>query len=163
MTVMERPLSELKGVGNSLATKLATLGIKSVEDLINYYPRRYDDYSLVLPISRLKPGIVTIKATIKQARGHYVRRGLHITEAAASDETGSVRLTWFNQPYRAAALKPGTEYFIAGEFGLHYRHLSIQNPNVELVSEFPVNTARVVPVYRETKGSAKRTSDEPSG
>lgn len=148
----EVSLGLLKGVGESLEKKLAVLGLKTVGDLIDYFPRRYDDYSLVLPISRLKPGVVTVRATIKQAKGRYVRRGLHITEAAASDTTGSVRLTWFNQPYRAAALKPNTEYFIAGEFGLHYRHLSIQNPSVEAVSDFPVNAARIVPIYRETKG-----------
>lgn len=145
-------LSSLKGVGEAVSKKLAVLGLKTVEDLIDYYPRRYDDFSHVVPIGRLKPGVVTVKAVIKQAKGRYLRRGLHLTEAAASDETGSVRLTWFNQPYRAAALKPDTEYYISGEFGLHYKHLSIQNPSVEAVSEFPVNTARVVPVYRETKG-----------
>jgi len=48
-----------------------------------------------LPIEKLKPGLVTIEAVIKQARGRYVRRGLHITEAVASDKSGSVRLVWF--------------------------------------------------------------------
>lgn len=149
--MQDDPLSSVKGVGDAVMSRLQVLGLKTVGDLINYYPRRYDDYSAVLPIGRLKPGVVTIKATIKQAKGRYLRRGLHLTEAAASDETGSVRLTWFNQPYRANALKNDTEYYISGEFGLHYKHLSIQNPSVEAVSEFPVNTARVVPVYRETK------------
>src|SRR5690606_18877136 len=84
--------------------------------------------------------------------GRYVRRGMHITEAVASDETGSVRLVWFNQPYRAAALKHDTEYFISGEFALKSQRLSIMNPSAELVGDFPVNTARIVPIYRETKG-----------
>lgn len=149
---LESPLTEIKGVGDELAKKFAVLGIRSVRDLIEYYPRRYDDYSRVLPINRIKPGIVTIKGVIKQSKGRYVRRGMHLTEAVASDDTGSVRLIWFNQPYRAAALKADTEYFISGEFQLSHQRLSIMNPSVELVSSFPVNTARVVPVYRETKG-----------
>lgn len=154
--MQEIPLSSLKGVGDAVSGKLAILGLRTVYDLINYYPRRYDDYSNVLPINHLMPGVVTIKATIKQAKGAYLRRGLHLTEAAASDDTGSVRLTWFNQPYRAQALKTDTEYYISGEFGLHYKHLSIQNPSIEAISEFPVNTARVVPIYRETKGFTSR-------
>lgn len=148
----EVSLNGVKGVGEEVAKKFAVLGIKSVQDLIHYYPRRYDDYSDVLPIGKIKPGMVTIKAVIKQAKGRYVRRGMHITEAVASDETGSVRIIWFNQPYRAAALKTAQEYYISGEFALSQQRLSIQNPSVELVSSFPISTARIVPIYRETKG-----------
>src|SRR5688500_1862232 len=94
-------LTVVKGVGPELAKKFATLGISTVQQLIDYFPRRYDDYSHVQDIKSIKPGTVTIRATIKQARGRYVRRGMHITEAIASDKTSSVRLVWFNQPYRA--------------------------------------------------------------
>lgn len=149
---LQDALTDIKGVGEVLGKKFAAAGVKDVADLINYYPRRYDDYSAVTPIASIKPGAVTIKAQIKQAKGRYVRRGLHITEAVASDDTGSVRLVWFNQPYRAAQLKPGTKYYISGTFELSYQRLSIMNPSVELVSEFPVNTARIVPIYPELKG-----------
>lgn len=149
---LSSPLTEVKGVGEELAKKFKVLGVETVEQLVEHYPRRYDDYSHVQSIGQIKPGVVSIKAEIKQATGRYARRGLHITEAVASDETGSVRLIWFNQPYRAAALKPNTPYYISGEFGLRRTRLSILNPSVELVSDFPVNTARIVPIYRETKG-----------
>lgn len=150
--ILSDPVTNLRGVGPELAKKFASLGIYTVQNLLEYYPRRYDDYSQIQPIIRIKPGVVSIKAVIKQAKGRYVRRGMHVTEAAASDETGSVRLVWFNQPYRATALKPNTEYYISGDFQLSYRRLSIMNPSVELASDFPINTARIVPVYRETKG-----------
>lgn len=135
-----------------MAKKFATLGIATVYDLLQYFPRRYDDYSDIQAIGNIKPGMVTIKAVIKQSKGRYVRRGMHLTEAVASDDTGSVRLIWFNQPYRAAALKSDKEYFISGDFQLSHQRLSIMNPSVELASSFPVNTARIVPIYRETKG-----------
>jgi ATP-dependent DNA helicase RecG len=144
--------SALKGVGPELSKKLATLGIETIEQLLDYLPRRYDDYSIITPIAKLQPGVVTVEAEIKQAVGRYVRRGMHITEAVASDETGSVRLVWFNQPYRAGGLKTGERYFISGEFGFKRQRMSLQNPSVELASDFPINTARIVPVYRETKG-----------
>ena len=145
-------IATVKGVGPALAGIFAGLGIRTIGGLIDYLPRKYEDYSAVEPISRIKPGTVTIKATIKQAKGRYVRRGMHVTEAVASDDSGSVRLVWFNQPYRAEALKHDTDYFISGEFALRRQHLSIQNPAVELVSGFTVNTARIVPTYREAKG-----------
>jgi ATP-dependent DNA helicase RecG len=148
----QRPLTNIKGVGSALSVLLKRLGLVSVGDLIDYYPRRYDDYSRLTPISKMMPGMVTVQATIANATGRYVRRGMHITEAIASDDTGSVKLVWFNQPYRAAALKAGQSYYIAGEFGLHNSKFSITNPAIEQVSEFPVNAARIIPIYRETKG-----------
>ncbi|HVX48420.1 MAG TPA: ATP-dependent DNA helicase RecG [Candidatus Saccharimonadales bacterium] len=144
-------VSDLKGVGDVRAKRFAALGIRTVAELIDYYPRRYDDYSDVTDISKLKPGPVTIKARIMQAKGRRARRGLHITEAVASDESGSVRLVWFNQPYRAAAIKSDQEYYISGEYQLSYRRLTIMNPSIEAVGEFPVNTARILAIYRETK------------
>jgi ATP-dependent DNA helicase RecG len=149
---LNSPVTDIKGVGNEMAKKYASLGIHTIADLIDYYPRRYDDYSNLQSISEIRPGVVTIKAVIKQAKGRYVRRGMHITEAVASDDTGSVRLVWFNQPYRAESIKQNTEYFISGTFELSHQRLSILNPSMELVSDFPVNTARIVPIYGQIKG-----------
>jgi ATP-dependent DNA helicase RecG len=149
---LNSPVTELNGVGVELAKKLATLGINTINDLIENFPRRYDDYSNVMSVKNLRPGQVTIKAKISSVAGGYVRKGIHITEAIAGDGTASIRLVWFNQPYRAAAIKPVQEYFIGGEYALRRGRLSIANPSVELVSDFPVNTARIIPVYRETKG-----------
>jgi ATP-dependent DNA helicase RecG len=151
-----RQLTTIKGVGPEMVKKLAILGIKTIDDLIEFFPRRYDDYSTVVPIAQIKPGPVTIHATIKQVKGRYVRRGMHITEAAASDDSGSVRIVWFNQPYRENSLKKDQTYFISGQFELSHQHLTIMNPSIELASDFPVNTARIVPVYRETKGVSSR-------
>lgn len=145
-------ITEVRGVGGALSRQFTTLGVRTVADLIQYLPRRYEDYSEITPVKRLHPGPVSIRAVIKQAAGRYVRRGMHITEAVASDDSDSVRLVWFNQPYRAAALKPGQEYFISGTYELSRQRFAIMNPSAELVSDFPVNTARIVPVYRETKG-----------
>ncbi|MEX2006962.1 MAG: ATP-dependent DNA helicase RecG [Candidatus Saccharimonadales bacterium] len=154
---LRKQITELKGVGDEVAKKLGVLGVKTIGDLIEHYPRRYEDYSNVMPVAELKPGPVTLKAKIGSTSGRYVRRGLHITEAIATDSTGSVRLIWFNQPYRAGAIKPNTEYFIAGEYALRRSRFSILNPSVELVSNFPISTARIIPIYRETKGLKSAT------
>jgi len=149
---LSTPITELKGVGEEVARKLNILGIKTVGNLVSNYPRKYQDYSNVISIKDLKPGQVTIEAKITHVAGRYVRRGMHITEAIAADDTGSVRLVWFNQPYRSGAIKNNQSYYIAGEYALRRSRFSIANPSVELVSDFPVNTARIIPIYRETKG-----------
>jgi ATP-dependent DNA helicase RecG len=145
-------LTELKGVGPAVARQFALLHINTLYDLLHYFPRKHEDYSTLTAIRAIKPGLVTIKATIKQAKGRYVRRGMHVTEAVASDATGSVRLVWFNQPYRETALKPDKEYFITGKLELKSQRFALQNPSVELVSAMPVHTARIVPIYRESRG-----------
>lgn len=150
--VITNELVYLKGVGPAIAAQFKAIGITTIAELLNYFPRTYNDYSHIDTISRIRPGMVTIQAEIKQAKGRYVRRGMHITEAVASDDTGSVRLTWFNQPYREGAIKPGQKYFITGKLELKAQHFSITNPSMEMLSEFPLHTARIVPVYRESKG-----------
>lgn len=149
-------VSVISGVGPALVAKLAAIGVRTVADLLRYYPRRYNDYSDISLIANVAPGQVTIEAEIKQVTGRYVRRGMHVTEAVASDSTGSIRLVWFNQPYRANSLKAGQKYFISGVFELRRQRFAMTSPSVELASDFPVNTARIIPVYRETKGLTSR-------
>lgn len=149
-------MTELQGVGDVLAKKFAQLGVNTIDDLIHYYPRRYDDYSEITPIGRLKPGAVSVESVIKQVKGRYGRRGLHITEAIASDDSGSVRLIWFNQPYRAASLRTDHTYFISGQYELKRQHFTVMNPSVELAGDFPLNTARILPIYPETAGLTSR-------
>src|SRR5690349_20163131 len=116
----EDDIQSVKGVGPAVASLYTRLGIRTVAELADTYPRAYEDYSVVTPIADVRPGAVTIRAKITSASGRYVRRGMHITEAIAQDSTGSTRLVWFNQPYRATSIKPGKEYFISGQYELAY-------------------------------------------
>ena len=101
---------------------------------------------IYLPVS------VTIKGKIESVVSRYARGGLHITEAVIVDGTGKLNLLWFNQPYRANSIVKNSTYYVSGDFGLHRQRMSIINPNIELASGFPLNTARILPIYRETKG-----------
>ncbi len=149
---MNEEITTLRGVGEQVAKKFHVLGLHTVRDLIYNFPRKYEDYSKITKISELRPGQVTLKVNIKQVKARYAKRGLHITEAVASDASGSVRLVWFNQPYRAGAIKKDKVYYVSGVFEFSGRRLGLTNPSMELVNDFPVNTARIIPVYRETKG-----------
>lgn len=148
---LEAPVEQIKGVGPSLAKKFSKLGIDTIDDLLNYYPRKYNDFSNLTKIADTKPGEVTVKGVFKQVKGRWVRGGLHITEAVLSDDSSSVRITWFNQPYRERATKLDEPYFVSGALELKRGRFTITNPSCELVSAFPINTARIVPVYKETK------------
>lgn len=142
----------VKGVGPKVATKLQLQGIETVEELIENFPRRFNDYSQTVALEDIKPGLVTVKVKVDEVSTRYVRRGMHITEATIYDDTERARAVWFNQPYRKDQLKPDTWYFMSGEFSFSYNRYQLNSPATELVSDFPKNTARIVPIYRESKG-----------
>ncbi len=149
-------ITYIKGVGPETAKKLEKLGIFTVFNLLTYWPRRYDDYSVVLPISQLEPGNVTIKGSVESIKTKRVRRGMHITEAVIRDESSAVRVIWFNQPYREKYFKPGKEYYFSGLYDFSFNKYLMQSPTVEEAKEFTQNTARIVPVYQQTKGLDSR-------
>jgi ATP-dependent DNA helicase RecG len=150
--ILTEPITSIKGVGNVLADKLYVLGVETVEDLLYFFPRRYDDFSQVALISTLRPGKVTVKGRVESVVGRHIRRGLHITEAVVADDTAKVRVVWFNQSYRAAQLTKGEEYYFSGTYDLQRNRYVLQNPACEPVKTVGVSTARIVPIYRETAG-----------
>lgn len=144
-------LASLKGVGSVTAEKLTNIGLVTAADFAEYFPRKYQDYSVVSGIAHLQPGLVAIQAHITDVKQRRVRRGLHITEAAAEDASGRVKLVWFNQPYRAAGIKPGQVYYLQGEFGLQAQRLQMLNPSVEAAGEVATSEgAKIVSTYRES-------------
>lgn len=149
---LDAGISVIKGVGNVLADKLGGLGLKTVQDLIYFFPRRYDDFSQITNIVDVAPGKVTVKAKVESVVGRYVRRRMHITEAIIVDDTAKTRAVWFNQPYRATQLKNGEEYYFSGTYGLQRSRYVLSNPATEQAKTFGVSTARIVPIYPETSG-----------
>lgn len=149
---LDNPITVVKGVGEALSKRLEGLGIHSVQDLIYFFPRKYDDFSQITPIEKLRPGKVTLQAKVESVNGRYVKRRLHITEAVLADKTGKVRAVWFNQPYRADQLKIDEEYFFSGTFDFQRNRYVLSNPAAELAKNMAVSTARIVPIYPETKG-----------
>lgn len=152
MANLDVPINLVKGVGDVMASKFSKVGINTVRELIESVPRRYIDYSNVMRVSLVRPGLVSLRVKIGSLNTRYTKNGMHMTEAIASDDTGSVKLVWFNQRYRARSIDTQKEYFVSGEFAQNYKYFAITNPSCELVSEFPINTARMIPVYKLTKG-----------
>ncbi len=143
-------------MGPATVSKLAQLGIQNVGDLLQHWPRRYEDYSHVTPAAQVQPGLVTVCGWFEQVNQRYVRRGMHVTQAILRDSSGPINVVWFNQPYRATAIKPGATYYVAGEYKLQSGRFALQNPSLELADELPTHAARIVPIYRETKGLSSK-------
>jgi ATP-dependent DNA helicase RecG len=153
----ERNISNIKGIGKVVEKKLNKLGIYTIYDLVHFYPRKYNDFSKVTKISELSSGAVTVRGRIVRiANKRTYRRNYSVTEAVIEDGGGSVRAVWFNQPYLAASLPKETEVFVSGNLEFKYNSFALQNPIIERVRSFTVNTARIVPVYRETNGLSSK-------
>ena len=145
----------LPGVGASLVERLSRLGIETVSDLLRHYPRRYEDYSATPTIARLRPGTVALKATVTHLGSRWARtRRLHITEAVISDDSGSTKAVWFNQPYLARQLKLGQTYVFCGKFEFK-GDLALQSPLWEPAGDLAV-IGRILPIYGETEGLTSR-------
>lgn len=145
-------LDKIKGVGIKTGEQFKQAGINTVDDLINFLPRTYEDFSNITQISNIKPGKMTIKAHCEKIVTRPVRRGLRITTATLADSSGKLQAVWFNQPYRETQLKSDKEFYFSGEFEFNYNRYQLINPSAEMVSDMPVQTDRILPVYRSIKG-----------
>lgn len=149
---LDTPLERVKGVGPKTVDQFAIAGLRTVEDLIYFLPRSYEDYSNVATIAAIKPGKVTLKGKFSGVTTKRVRRGLHVTEATLRDQTDAVSVTWFNQPYRAEQIGKGGDWLVTGEFKLSGQRYQLLNPAVESASGEALKAGQIVPVYRQIKG-----------
>jgi ATP-dependent DNA helicase RecG len=145
-------LEKIKGVGDKTGAQLAAAGLFTVGDLLTFLPRAYEDFSHATTISDIAPGKVTIKARCEKVETRPVRRGMKVTTATLADDTGKIQAVWFNQPYRAAQLKGGGEFFFSGEFEFSYNRYQLTNPSAEKASDMPVQAEKIVPIYRAFAG-----------
>lgn len=146
-------LKKIKGVGPKAAEQFSAAGLFTVGDLITFLPRRHEDFSEVVNIADIRPGKMTIRARCEKISTRPVRRGLRLTTATLVDESGKLQAIWFNQPYRTTQLaKNDEEFFFSGEFEFNYNRYQLTNPSVEKVSDMPVQTDRLLPVYPAVKG-----------
>ena len=157
---LDSPVSALAGVGEKKAAILAKLGIRTLGELVEWYPRDYEDRRQIWPLRRApEEGNVCICALVATApHTNYVRKGLSITHTTAFDDTGSVTLTFFNQPYSANSLRVGESYVFYGHLETQGSRRQMTNPVFEPEGKNQL-TGRIVPVYPLTAGlSAKQLS-----
>jgi ATP-dependent DNA helicase RecG len=137
---------------------LAKLGITSVQDLLQHYPRQHVDRTRLRTVADLgRPGDhapeVQIHArVIKIQRPFRTRTGKRMIRGRIGDETGSIEVTWFNQDWVTRALSPGTEAFFYGRLGSFRGRLQMTAPRFEIVrsGREPFNVGRIIPIYPAT-------------
>jgi ATP-dependent DNA helicase RecG len=133
------------------------LGIESVADLLSYYPRRYIDRTREGTIADTPLGEnVLILGHVVSVSTKRLRNGRTIVEAIFRDETGSVGLTFFNQPWRERQLRTTDELAIFGKLEVFRRSLTMTNPTVDVLGD---RSRRVVPVYSIGEKAGLSTSE----
>ncbi|MBI5654469.1 ATP-dependent DNA helicase RecG [Candidatus Uhrbacteria bacterium] len=144
------PVSFIHSLSAHDRRALKALEVQTVGDLLQIFPRRYDDFSHLTSISALQLNEpVTIRATVKEiAQVKTFRRRFVIIRATLSDDTGSIGATWFNQPWLLKQLKPGDEIFISGAVTQRPRFgRGFTSPLWEPVSDETLAAGNVAPVY----------------
>ncbi len=153
---LDAPLTGLPGIGPALARTLARLGLQRVGDLLWHLPFRYNDYSNLKPIARVRIGEeVTIEGTVRHLDTRKTSGGRTLTTVTFGDTSGSIEATFWN-PYIQRVLRVGQVYYVSGKVGSYLGKRVLESPEVEPAGEDPTHTARIVPVYRLTEGLSAR-------
>ena len=148
----DTPVQYLKGVGPKLAQRFEKLGIRTLADLLEHYPRRYLDFTHPYPPGEAPAGVecVVRAELLSKQGGRYVAGGRRVEKATAGDGVATLELTWFNNPYTIQKLELGQEYYFEGEVtgGLLRRQMT--NPQVRTAGQ--VQAAPLAAVYPQTEG-----------
>jgi ATP-dependent DNA helicase RecG len=161
LTLLSADITAVPGVGPTVAARLHNLGIRTVRDLLFYFPREHRDYSKLTKIAQIPFNeLTTTMGLIWEAKNAQTGRGRARTIATISDETGKMSVTWFNQPYLLKQLKAsqGSYLVVTGtkqRFGNKVEFTARSH-------EFPeqgdlLNTGRLVPTYPLTEGLNAKT------
>jgi len=162
------PIENLPGVGTYYARKLKKLEIKTLEDLIYHFPFRYDDFSQISTISNIVPGEkISVQGVIWQIKNIRTRRGKFVTVATIADQSSTIEVIWFNQPYLTKTLKAGLPVSLSGKVQLDGNRPKLVSPSYEIirstvnrepltVNQNTIHTGRLVPIYPETEGLSSK-------
>ncbi len=142
----------IKGIGETRAKALEKLNIRTLRDLISYFPRGYEDRSLTRPIAQLTPGeSVCVRAMVAtEPTLHRISGGRSLVKTRVVDESGSMDVVFFNQDYRKNSLHWGESYIFYGKVEGEHRAQMV-NPLLE-PEEHPQLTGRIMPIYALTAG-----------
>ena len=152
---MEYSVSQLKGVGPKRVEQFERLDVRTIRDLLFYYPRTYQDWSHPVPIfgAELAEEKVCVRATVRSAPSRFrARSGITVFETQVYDPTGTMKILLFNNKYAAAKLEPGKEFLFYGSVTLDGNKREMLSPDIEEVG----TKARIRPVYRTTKNLSSK-------
>ena len=140
------------GIDAKNLKKLEKLGIKSIADMLYYFPRAYDDRTNIKKIGELRgEEYVVLKATLMTVTAPPTRSGLKMVKATATDGSGIIELVWFQMPYLRKTLKIGEKYIFIGQVKRGYI-FQIVNPEFKLSSnQKRLDEGEILPIYSSSK------------
>lgn len=146
---LSQKLDVIKGIGEKTMLSLEKAGITTLRDLLYYLPRTYEDYQALVKIIDLKPGKVIVKGKISDLKTSRTRRrNLTITNGVIRDDTGAIRVVWFNQPYRVKQFTEGKDYYFTGTFELKSGKYQLSSPSAVLSADVE-KTSGFQPIYAQ--------------
>lgn len=158
MADLKKEIQFIKGVGPNRAALLNKLGIFNLKDLITYFPREHEDRGNPQNISELVDGQDALICAFPLGKVNEVRirKNLMICKLMVRDETGSMIITWYNQPYLKNIFKPNVRYKFFGKVSRKYNGMEMQSPVYE-PEDSEKNTGKIIPLYPLTYGITQNT------
>ncbi len=147
-------ITSIKGIGEKTAAFYHKLGIYTVKDLIQHYPRDYEEWRGILSIADLRTDLTqTIRATVVNSpQTVHIRRNMAITTVQVRDASGNCEVTYFNMPYMKNSFQPGRQYILRGRVSMRKNRLTMESPKIISEEEYARNLNKLTPVYSTTKG-----------
>jgi ATP-dependent DNA helicase RecG len=151
---LNTPLKSAGKIYQMYSARLAKLNIYTLEDLLFHLPFRYDDFSLISKIAQVQAGeIVTIQGLVLSMQNIYTKTHKKIQKAVVADDSGSIEIIWYNQPFLTKYIRINDAVSLSGKADFFIRKLVLNSPEYELITNnVTIHTGRLVPVYPETKG-----------
>ena len=150
-------VDRLQGIGPERRASLHEVQIESVLDLLTHYPRRYVDRSRAAKVSEVTPGQeVMVVGDIESVKSRRTRNRRSIVEVSLTDDTGSLRLVFFNQAWRSKQLKQDLTVALFGKVELYKGQPQMTNPIVDLVGD---RTGRIIAIYPQSEKAGLTTWD----
>ena len=158
MSDLSTDIRYIRGIGEQRAKSLGRLGIYTLGDLLNYFPRAYEDRTVTRTLADALPETtVCVTAMVAtEPRLSHVRRGMDLVKLRIVDETGSADVTYFNQSYVRDQLHKGESYVFYGKVGGSLLRKTFTNPIYEREDRAGVTTGRILPVYKLTHGISNK-------
>ena len=151
MLDLNKNIQYIKGVGPARVKLLNKLGIYTLNDIINYYPRTYEDRSKTKKLNDVYDGeeILIIAKVMTKVVVRKVRKGLTLYKVIVADESNNCEITWYNQEYIKEKIRQGNTYKFYGKVSNKYGKLEMNTPIVEEMNASK-NTGKIVPIYPST-------------
>ena len=147
----------VKGIGPKKVKLFEKLHISTLQDALETYPRDYEDRTHITRIADIADDRYAVRAILgTEPKVSRIRKGMTLVKCTIFDESGSLSVTWFNQPYITAQLRVGQEYLFYGRVQGCGRARQMISPQAEKVAENDQNPGRIVPVYPLTAGLTQR-------